>query len=85
MEESGKVGTVKMKAFYALKGICENYPTGTLIGGILARYEDLVNKRQKEKQENQTIEIKETSMFGYEVLEQLGIVAHVNEQENNEN
>ena len=85
MEESEKVGTVQMKAFYALKGICENYTTGKLISGILARYEDLVNKRQKEKQENQTIEIKETSMFGYEVLEQLGMVAHVNEQENNEN
>ena len=33
MEANGKVGTVKMKPFYALKRVCEEYSMDTVIGG----------------------------------------------------
>ena len=40
MEANGKVGTVKMKPFYALKRVCEEYSMDTVIGGgILKRFQ----------------------------------------------
>lgn len=78
MEASGKVGVVKMKPFYALKKACEEYPLGRLIGGgILKRYQTIINKKQLEKQEEKTniddISKEDNSMFGHEILEELGI------------
>ena len=78
MEATGKVGTVKMKPFYALKKVCEDYLTDKLIGGgILKRYQVVVDNAVKNKNKEQKIEgnsEKETAMFGQEVLEELGIV-----------
>lgn len=80
MEANGKVGTVKMKPFYALKKICEDYLTNKLTdGGILERYRVVVdnavkNKNKNKEQKTEGNSEKETAMFGQEVLEELGIV-----------
>ncbi len=78
MEANGKVGTVKMKPFYALKKLCEDYLTGKLTGGgIFKRYQVVVDNAVKNKSKEQKTEVnseKETAMFGQEVLEELGIV-----------
>lgn len=53
MEANGKVGTVKMKPFYALKRVCEEYSMDTVIGGgILKRFQAISNKAIKDKTQN---------------------------------
>lgn len=77
MDVNENVGAVKMKPLYALKKACEEYPLGRLIGGgILKRFQTIVNKKQLEKQEektNKNIKIGDNSMFGHEILQELGI------------
>lgn len=78
METNGKVGTVKMKPFYALKRVCEEYSMDTVIGGgILKRFQIIANKAIKDKtQGKEQTEEKNTndnSMFGVEVLQEMGI------------
>ena len=80
METNGKVGTVKMKPLYALKKMCEEYSIDRVIGGgLIKRCEMVIDKTIKNKEQelengqNKTgVEI-DNSMFGQEVLEELGI------------
>ena len=78
MEANGKVGTVKMKPFYALKRVCEEYSMDTVIGGgILKRFQAISNKAIKDKTQNKQQgkeqNINDNSMFGVEVLQEMGI------------
>ena len=78
MEANGKVGTVKMKPFYALKRVCEEYSKDTVIGGgILKRFQAISNKAIKDKMQNKQQgkeqNINDNSMFGVEVLQEMGI------------
>ncbi len=78
MEKNEKVGTVRMKPFYALKRINEEYSMTTIIGGgILKRFQTIVDKNIKNKdiQNEAETETKENdnSLFGKEILEELGI------------
>ena len=78
MEANGKVGTVKMKPFYALKRVCEEYSMDTVIGGgILKRFQAISNKAIKDKiqnkQQGKEQNINDNSMFGVEVLQEMGI------------
>lgn len=78
MEANGKVGTVKMKPFYALKRVCEEYSMDTVIGGgILKRFQAISNKAIKDKTQNKQQgkeqSINDNSMFGVEVLQEMGI------------
>ena len=78
METNGKVGTVKMKPFYALKRVCEEYSMDTVIGGgILKRFQAISNKAIKDKTQNKQQgkeqNINDNSMFGVEVLQEMGI------------
>ncbi|CDE91202.1 unknown [Clostridium sp. CAG:389] len=78
MEANGKVGTVKMKPFYALKRVCEEYSMDTVIdGGILERFRAISNKAIKDKiqnkQQGKEQNINDNSMFGVEVLQEMGI------------
>ena len=78
MEANGKVGTVKMKPFYALKRVCEEYAMDTVIGGgILKRFQAISNKAIKDKTQNKQQgkeqNINDNSMFGVEVLQEMGI------------
>lgn len=78
MEANGKVGTVKMKPFYALKRVCEEYSMDTVIGvGILKRFQAISNKAIKDKMQNKQQgkeqNINDNSMFGVEVLQEMGI------------
>ena len=78
MEANGKVGTVKMKPFYALKRVCEEYSMDTVIGGgILKRLQAISNKAIKDKTQNKQQgkeqNINDNSMFGVEVLQEMGI------------
>ena len=78
MEANGKVGTVKMKLFYALKRVCEEYSMNTVIdGGILERFRAIYNKAIKDKiqnkQQGKEQNINDNSMFGVEVLQEMGI------------
>lgn len=78
METNEKVGTIKMKPFYALKRVCGEYSMDTVIGGgILKRFEAIANKAIKDKTQNkQQVEEQNTndnSMFGVEVLQEMGI------------
>ena len=73
MEANGKVGTVKMKPFYALKRVCEEYSMDTVIGGgILKRFQAISNKAIKDKTQKEQ-NINDNSMFGVEVLQEMGI------------
>lgn len=78
MEANGKVGTVKMKPFYALKRVCEEYSMDTVIGGgILKRFQAISNKAIKDKiqnkQQGKEQNINDNSMFSVEVLQEMGI------------
>ncbi len=78
MEANGKIGTVKMKLFYALKRVCEEYSMYTVIdGGILERFRAIYNKAIKDKiqnkQQGKEQNINDNSMFGVEVLQEMGI------------
>lgn len=78
MEANEKVGTVKMKPFYALKRVCEEYSMDTVIGGgILKRFQAISNKAIKDKTQNKQQgkeqNINDNSMFGVEVLQEMGI------------
>ena len=78
MEANGKVGTVKMKPFYALKRVCEEYSMDTVIGGgILKRFQAISNKAIKDKTQNKQQgkeqNINDNSMYGVEVLQEMGI------------
>ena len=78
MEANGKVGTVKMKLFYALKRVCEEYSMNTVIDGeILERFRAISNKAIKDKiqnkQQGKEQNINDKSMFGVEVLQEMGI------------
>ncbi len=78
MEANGKVGTVKMKLFYALKRVCEEYSMNTVIDGeILERFRAISNKAIKDKiqnkQQGKEQNINDNSMFGVEVLQEMGI------------
>ncbi len=80
MEMNGKVGAVKMKPLYALKRVCEEYTIERVIfGGFIKRFETVIdntikNKEQELKNSQNKDEIeKDNSMFGQEVLEELGI------------
>ena len=80
METNGKVGAVKMKPLYALKKMCEEYSIDRVIGGgLVKRYEMVIDKTIKNKEQElengknrAEVEI-DNSMFGQEVLEELGI------------
>lgn len=49
MNMSGKVGAVKMQPLYALKRVAEEYSMSTVIGGgILKRFETIINEKVKE-------------------------------------
>ena len=77
METNGKVGAVKMKPLYALKRVCEEYTIGRVIcGSILKRYENVLDNVLKNREqgiEQASKAEKDNSMFGQEVLEELGI------------
>lgn len=80
MEANGKVGVVKMKPLYALKKMCEEYSIDRVIGGgLVKRYEMVIdntikNKEQElENSQNKAEGEIDNSMFGQEVLEELGI------------
>lgn len=80
MEANGKVGVVKMKPLYALKKMCEEYSIDRVIGGgLVKRYEMVIdntikNKEQElENNQNKAEGEIDNSMFGQEVLEELGI------------
>ena len=52
MEANGKVGTVKMKPFYALKRVCEENSMSRVLGSdMLARFERVTNHKVQEKQQ----------------------------------
>ena len=80
METNGKVGAVKMKPLYALKKMCEEYSIDRVIGGgLVKRHEMVIDKTIKNKEQElengknrAEVEI-DNSMFGQEVLEELGI------------
>lgn len=80
METNGKVGAVKMKPLYALKKMCEEYSIDRVIGGgLIKRCEMVIDKTIKNKEQelengqNKAEMEKDNSMFGQEVLEELGI------------
>ena len=80
MEANGKVGAVKMKPLYALKKMCEEYTIDRIIGsGLIKRCEIVIDNTIKNKEQElengknkAEVEI-DNSMFGQEVLEELGI------------
>lgn len=80
MESNGKVGAVKMKPLYALKKMCEEYTIDRIIGsGLIKRCEIVIDNTIKNKEQElengknkAEVEI-DNSMFGQEVLEELGI------------
>ena len=80
METNGKVGAVKMKPLYALKKMCEEYTIDRIIGsGLIKRCEIVIDNTIKNKEQElengknkAEVEI-DNSMFGQEVLEELGI------------
>lgn len=73
MEANG----VKMKPLYSLKRMCEEYTIDRVISGsILKRYENVVDNEFKNREQGmkQSSKIeKDNSMFGQEVLKELGI------------
>ena len=77
MEANG----VKMKPLYALKKMCEEYTIDRVIGGsILKRYENVLDNVLKNREqgiEQASKAEKDNSMFGQEVLEELGITKEV--------
>ena len=77
MEANG----VKMKPLYALKKMCEEYTIDRVIGGsILKRYENVLDNVLKNREQGikQSSKVeKDNSMFGQEVLEELGITKEV--------
>ena len=80
VEVNGKVGAVKMKPLYAQKRVCEEYTIDRVIGGgLIKRFETVIDNTIKNKEQelkngqNKDEMEKDNSMFGQEVLEELGI------------
>lgn len=75
MDLSGKVGAVKMQPLYALKRVAEEYPMSTVVGGgILKRFETIINQKVKEIKEQEKVveDVSESkAMFGEDVLNDL--------------
>ena len=60
MNMSGKVGAVKMQPLYALKRLAEEYSMSTVIGGgILKRFETIINEKVKEVKTQELVTILE--------------------------
>ena len=84
MEANGKIGAVSMKILRTLKGMCEeNTIYRVICGGLIRRCEividNAIRNRQKKLENGQDkAEMeKDNSMFGQEVLEELGITKEV--------
>lgn len=72
MEAQQKVGTVFMKPLGALKKICEENPINRVIGVLLPRFEKILDKKIKTK-EQRPMFTKDTQneYIGEELLEEL--------------
>ena len=77
MEPEEKVGIVKMKLFYALKRLCDEYSLGRLIGGVLSRFhrilQQIMQKSKEEKTETLNTGKEGRPLFGIDVLKDMGI------------